>query len=415
MNRPESIWNNSGFRLYLSSTAFSGIAFAMQQLLLSWVLIGILELPATQVGMIQAATGIPGIFLMLLGGARADGRDPRSLLIRVYAVAPLLPVFLIFIVGLDQLHIWSVLLWGLGMSVVISYSSPAQQSILNDVAGTQVQRAVSATTALGFLVQILGLSVAGTMDTLGLIPVLSFQAVCVGLGALAVRRLPPRAVDGQLSEEAAWKVILAGLKAVYQEKVIFHTLTINFVSSIFNAGAFMTVFPFIVKRIYEGDAFLLSMMMVIFYAGAALSNFLMFRLMPLQKPGKIFLIMQLSRLLILGLLWIQPAFWLFALASIAWGLNMGVTMTLARSIVQETAEAEFRARIMSVYSLGLLGSAPLGALVLGWIIETFGTLNALIPARCISLLLFVYGVFFTGVYSYRSPVHASSHAAIHNS
>jgi len=154
---------------------------------------------------------------------------------------------------------------------------------------------------------------------------------------------------------------------------------------------------------------------VIFYAGAALSNFLMFRLMPLQKPGKIFLIMQLSRLLILGLLWIQPAFWLFALASIAWGLNMGVTMTLARSIVQETAEAEFRARIMSVYSLGLLGSAPLGALVLGWIIETFGTLNALIPAMCISLLLFVYGVFFTGVYSYRSPVHASSHAAIHNS
>ncbi len=378
----------------------------MQQLLLSWLLIGILQLPATQVGMIQAATGVPGIFLMLLGGARADGRDPRDLLIKVYAVAPLLPVFLIFIVGLQQLHIWSVLLWGLGMSVVISYSSPAQQAILNDVAGTHVQRAVSATTALGFLVQILGLSVAGTMDSLGLIPVLSFQAICIAFGALAVRRLPPQEVEVQQSKQATWKVIGAGLKAVYREKVIFHTLIINFVSSIFNAGAFMTVFPFIVKRIYEGDAFLLSMMMVIFYAGAALSNFLMFRLMPLQKPGKVFLIMQLSRLLILGLLWIQPAFWLFALASIAWGLNMGVTMTLARSIVQEMAASEYRARIMSVYSLGLLGSAPIGALMLGWIIETFGTLNALIPAMCISLLLFVFGVFFTGVYSYRSPVHS---------
>ena len=144
------------------------------------------------------------------------------------------------------------------------------------------------------------------------------------------------------------------------------------------------------------------MMMIIFYGGAAASNFLMFRIMPLLHPGKIFLIMQLTRMLILGLMWTRPEFWLMAVATIAWGLNMGVTTTLARTIVQESASAEYRARILSVYSLGLLGSAPIGALVLGWIIDTFGTLNALIPALLISLILFSYGVLFTGVYSYRS-------------
>ena len=80
MTAKEGIWYQQEFRLYLGSTAFSGIAFAMQQLLLSWILIGILELPATQVGVIQAAGGIPGLFVMLLGGARADDRDPRNLL-----------------------------------------------------------------------------------------------------------------------------------------------------------------------------------------------------------------------------------------------------------------------------------------------------------------------------------------------
>ena len=95
MNPKRGIWQQQEFRLYLGSTAFAGIAFAMQQLLLSWILIGILELPATQVGMIQAAVGIPGLFVMLLGGARADDRDPRLLLIRVYSYAPLLPLFLI--------------------------------------------------------------------------------------------------------------------------------------------------------------------------------------------------------------------------------------------------------------------------------------------------------------------------------
>lgn len=78
-------------------------------------------------------------------------------------------------------------------------------------------------------------------------------------------------------------------------------------------------------------------------------------------------------------------------------------MTLARTIVQESASEEFRARILSVYSLGALGSAPIGALVLGWIIESFGTLNALLPAMVLSMMLFLYGVFFTDVYNYRSP------------
>ena len=340
---------------------------------------------------------------MLLGGARADGRDTRAMLMQIYALAPILPIFLIVIINFELLSIWSVMVWGLGMSVVVAYSSPAQQAILSGIVGNNVQKAVSATTAIGFLVQMLGLSVAGTMDELGLIPVLTFQAFCVGFGALAVRRLKPQPVNQVTNSAPAWKIIAAGLQAVYDNKVIYHALIINFTSSIFNAGAFMTVFPFIIKRIYAGDAFLLSMMMIIFYGSAAFSNFIMIRLMPLLRPGRIFLLMQLSRMVILGVMWIQPSFWLMVLATIGWGLNMGITMTLSRYIVQESATAEFRARILSVYSLGLLGSAPIGALMLGLIIERFGTLNGLIPAMMISVALFVYGVFFTGVYNYRSP------------
>lgn len=399
----DNIWRNPGFRIYLGSTAFSGVAFAMQQLLLSWILIGILELPATQVGMIQALAGIPGIFLMLLGGASADGRDPRALLIQVYSIAPIMPLLLIAIINVNQLNIWSVIIWALGMSVVISYSSPAQQAILSRVAGQDIQKAVSATTTIGFLVQMLGLSVAGTMDELGLVPVLTFQAICVGLGAVAVRRLKPRPPELPASRQPTWKIILDGLHAVYRHKVIFQVLTINFVSSIFNAGAFATVFPFIIKRIYDGDALLLSMMMIIFFGGAAASNFMMFRMLPLTRPGRIFLIMQLSRMLILGLMWLRPEFWLMVIASIAWGLNMGVTTTLARSIVQESASVQYRARILSVYSLGFIGSAPIGALMLGWMIDIFGILNALLPAMFISFALFLYGVFFSDVFNYESP------------
>lgn len=402
MNSQQAIWQNSEFKLYLGSTAFSGIAFAMQQLLLSWTLIGILEVPASQVGLIQAAAGIPGIFVMLLGGVRADDTDPRTLLIRVYLFAPVLPLFLITVVQLQQLSIQAILLWALGMSFCVSYSSPAQQTILNRIASSSVQKAVSAATAVGFLVQIFGLGIAGTIDKFGLSPALAFQATCVGLGAFAVRRLHPQPPVIQKTE-SPFKNLADGFREIYKQRDIMQTLIINFTSSVFNAGAFMTVFPFIVKEIYGGNAFLLSFLMVIFYAGATISNLLMIRVMPLVRPGRIFLIMQLSRMVILGLIWFQPVFWVFALACVGWGLNMGVTMTLARTIVQESATAEYRARIMSVYSLGLLGSAPIGALILGSLIDSLGILNALIPAISISIGLFMYGIIFTNVYNYRSP------------
>ncbi|MGE0621346.1 MAG: MFS transporter [Pseudomonadales bacterium] len=395
------------FRAYLNATAFSGMAFSMQYLLVSWLLIGVLLLPADHVGLIQAAIGIPGIFLMLWGGASADRADPRSLLVRVYAISPLLPLFLLAVDQVNALSVWTVALWGVGMGVVTSFSTPALQAVLNRVSGTALQRGVSASTAVAFLVQIAGLMLAGQMEAIGLSKVLLIQAVCLAIGAIAIRRISP-VPPLEMPKSSALATIAAGFRATLANRVVFQILTINFASSIFNAGAFMTVFPFIIKRIYDGDAVLLAVMMAVFYAGAAFSNMVMYRFMPFVQPGRLFLLMQLSRIVILYLLWIEPSWWLLVVATVGWGVNMGFTTTLARTIVQESAEPAYRGRILSVFTLGMMGSAPIGAIVLGLVIEAFGTLNALLPAMAVSLALFVYGGLATGVWGYRSPGEAAA-------
>jgi len=399
----KSIWQNSGFLAYLASSTFYSAGFSMQQLIISWLLVGVLVLPGDEVGLIQAAIGIPGLFLMLWGGASADNRDPRSILINVYSIMWLFPLMLVGFIYWDLLNIWTILMFGLAISTATSFSSPAQQSILNHIAGGQIQKAVTASTAVIFLVQIFSLGFAGQMDTVGLSNVLVVQSTCILLGAIAITRLNKTAPPPQRAGETAWQRLSNGFRATYNNKKVFHLLIINFVSSVFNAGAFMTVVPFVVKRAYDGNALQLATIMIIFYFGATLTNLFMFKIMPIAKPGRWFLTMQISRVVILLLLWIKPDWWLLIIAMFAWGLNMGVTTTLSRTIVQESAEPEFRARILSVYSLGLIGSAPIGAIVLGNIIEIFGTLEALIPAMFVSIVLFIYGVFFSPVWSYVSP------------
>ena len=379
------------------------MALAMQQLLLSWILIGILDLPADQVGVIQALIGIPGIVLMLMGGASADQKDARRLLVQIYLIAPILPLFLLLMEQWQWLNVATVTLWGLGMSVVQSYSMPGQQAILNRVSGNSVQQGITVATAIGYVVQVIGLGLAGQIDRLGVSPVLIMQALTLLMAGIMMLRIAPMPA-GRSTGAAASPIqgIAEGLRATYRSPVIFDALLINFVSSIFNAGSFVTAFPFIVKRVYEGDAWMLAWLMAVFFAAAAVSNVLLLRYMPLKFPGKVFLIMQLSRIVVLLLMWIEPEMWLLVVATIGWGLNMGVTTTLARTIVQESAEAQYRGRVLSVFSIGMVGSAPIGAIILGWIIETFGTLNALVPAMFVSLLLFLYGAYFSKVWAYRS-------------
>lgn len=374
----------------------------MQQLLLAALLIGVLALPADRVGPLQAAVGLPGVVIMLWGGARADRTDARTMLTRVFGTAAVVPLGLVLALEFDQFNVWTVTAWGLGLSAAMSFSGPAQQSVLSRIAGRHLQRGVTAATAITMFTYIIGLGAAGLLDRIGLRQVLIAQCLCLAVAALWVRRIGSREVNDAQSVEPARQQILEGFRASYRRRPVFDAMTVNFVSAIFNAGGFLTAFPFIVYQVYDGDAALLSWLMIVFFAGAGISNLIMLRFMPLQRPGRWFILFQLSRILVLFLIWIEPAWWLVVTALIAWGLNMGVTTTLARAIVQEAAEPQTRGRVMSVFGLGLLGAPLIGAVILGWIVEEYGALAGLVPGMAVSVLLFLYSMAATELWRYRS-------------
>ena len=397
------MWGNQQFRAYLANTGTASLGLAMQQLLLSWTLVGILELPADQVGLLQGLIGIPAVFLMLLGGARSDSSDPKQLLTFVYFIAPVFPLFLFAATLTDYFNVGTVLVWALGISVVQALSTPAQQAILNRIMVDQVQVGVTAATAVTFVVQVLGILIAGQLDQVGVGTVLVVQGMSFAAAAFVLRYVQAQApLHPQTS--SAVSQIKEGFKAALQDKVIPHVLVINFISTVFNAGSFMTVFPFVVKRVYEGDAFLLSVLMAVFFAGGASANSLLLRFQPLLRPGRVYLVLQLSRIIVLFLVIVKGDLWLLFLATLLWGMNMGVTSNLSRLLVQEIAAPEFRGRILAVFSVSMVGSAPIGAVVLGFLIEQVGTLNALLPAMLVSLLLGTYGIFLSPIWRYQSTL-----------
>ena len=90
----------------------------------------------------------------------------------------------------------------------------------------------------------------------------------------------------------------------------------------------------------------------------------------------------------------QPPVVVFYTIIFLFGVASGVLMSLGRTVVQEAAEPRLRARVLAIYSLGFLGSAPLGSFLVGQIAEVTGVLAAAVwGGAAMAVLLLAVGTF----------------------
>ena len=389
-------WYNTGNALWMGS-------FSIQQLLVIWILVGILHETPERVGFAQMLIAIPGLIFMLWGGVIGDRQDGRQLLIQVHYLSAIPPLVLAIASIYGLIGFWLLIAAALVANLLNSASNPARNTILNRVAGNKLQFAISLSTGIGSIASIAGTKIAGELDTLGLENVLYLQAAMFVLGAFFVARLTPAPPQAQIARESTLHTIRDGLAHVWRFKLARDLIGLNSLSGFFNAGAWLVAVPFIITRVYSGDAVLLANMTAVFYFGSLVATFGLLRFMPLARPGRLYLIMQCSRIPVLVILWLEPDLWLVWAAIAYWGFNMGVTTTMSRLMVQEFASAEYRARIMSIFILGMMAAVPVGSLVLGFIIGVWGPLDALVPGMMASTLIFLLGYRRTDIWKYQSP------------
>ncbi|MBM4202612.1 MAG: MFS transporter [Gammaproteobacteria bacterium] len=390
--------HRAAFAHYLVSSSLWMAGMSLYGFLFTWLLIGILDRPADEAGFARLIAEMPPLALLLLGGVLGDRMNGRSYLVIMH-LAMVVPPLLIAVVYSSGMigYLW-VVLFGVLTASIQSLSDPARQAALSRVSHLDIQRSISVVTIVTTGVGMFGFWLGGYLEEFGLSEVLLIQALLFLAGVFFVRKLPdlppPESKRPSLAE---------GLRATWANTLARNLIGLNFLSSLFNAGAYIIAIPYIVKEVYGGDASLLASIMIVFTCGSVGSNILLYWWMPLLRPGRLFLHMQLSRIVILGALFLGPPLWLFYVLLFCWGLNMGITTTMVRSTVQEVAPVNYRAQILSVLLLSFMVSSPVSSYVLGQVIEAFDPLAALLPGIVISVLIFWLGVRHSGLWTWESP------------
>jgi predicted MFS family arabinose efflux permease len=392
------------FAAYLGGSSLWLAGFNLQQFLVTWMLVGMLLEPGARVGLAQLLIAVPGFVLMLFGGGIADRVDGRRLLLAVHALAVLPPLLLAVTVQAQGLAYLTVIVFGVGVGALQGLSEPARVAMLNRVTAGDLQKTVVMTTAVTMTVGLAGTWLGGRTESLGLAAVLVMQAALFGGGGLAVLAIDrglTRARSAPAERPSRVAEVAEGLGVLWRTPVVRDVIGLNFISSVFNAGAWFVVYPFLVTRVYDGDAALLALLSLVFFAGSIASNLGLLRFVPLARPGRLFLVMQLTRAVLFGILLLEPPIWVLALVSIGWGMNMGITTSTARMIVQAGAPEAQRARVLSVFILSTMSAAPLGALMLGTVVDLAGVLAGFVPGVGASFTIFVLGMTLTGLWGHR--------------
>lgn len=375
---------------------------SLQGLLITWILVGVLGEPASVYGESRALMNVLPMLILLIGGFAGDRVDTRSLLLVLSILIATVPVMLTF--GVADMQLWMVVAFGASIAMLSSLADPAKQSMISRISPLDMQRSIALVTIVPSLVSIVAMSFGTQLEQLGLVPVLLILAGFYGLSAFAILgipKLPPI--------KAERFSLIDGFRGIWVIPIVRRVLGMNFVSAIFNAGAYMVVMPYILMENYMGGAFplgddaLFTAMFMTFTVGSTGSTMVLYWLMPLKHPGKAYTALQLFRILIIVGIWMQPPAWMFLCFVGMWGINMGVTSTLVRSTLQEMAPPEHRSKVLGFYLLTFMLSSILASLILGYVVEEIGALNALLPGVVISLGLYLYGRYGSGFWEFRSP------------
>ena len=72
---------------YNFSNSLWMISFSIQQLLVTWILVGVLDQSPEAVGLAQLIIGVPALLFMLWGGVIGDRVDGRTLLFQSHLLS----------------------------------------------------------------------------------------------------------------------------------------------------------------------------------------------------------------------------------------------------------------------------------------------------------------------------------------
>lgn len=379
-----SAFRSRPFALLWANTFLFALSQAFQQFTLAWLALKISEdgetvfgltLGAgTAVGLVLFALGLPVLAFGLYAGALADRIDRRLLLFGSQLAGIGVTAAAAALMAAGLIGIWSTFALALLLGATLAFGQPVRMAILPSlVTPARVLNAVTLTNLGLTSSQMLGQPISGLLINLGGIET-AFAAqsalLTLGLAPLLGLRVPRVAAEGarRLREE-----LREGLSFVAGHAGIRALMFVLLATALVMAGTFMALLPRIAREELGAGAFAASLLFGAMGPGTLMASLLLASVPRLRRAGLFFLATLVAGGVLNVALGLAPWYWFALLVMFATGWNAGFFTNLNMALVQAHTPNVLMGRVMSIYTMCMVGGMPLGALASGAISDVVGS------------------------------------------
>lgn len=361
------------FRLYFGGQFVSLIGTWMQSVAQGWLMHRLTSSPM-MLGLLSFAQFIPVLPLALHAGVIVDRIPRRTLLLWTQSLQLLQAVLLALAVATDLVRPWMVLVFAVVYGIVNTFDLPARQSFVVDLTGKEdLPNGIALNSAAFNAARILGPAVAGVLvASVGeagcfAFNALSFVAVIVSL--LMMRPLPR--IESSAPRASVAETLREGLSYAWATPTIRQLLVLLSVCAGFGFQ-YNVLLPVYARDVLHAGAHEYGWLFSAFGAGsliAALRMAVTRERWALRRHLVIGLVTGAVGLL--GFAWFHTLPAMIGFAALA-GFGLILYVASTNTLIQLTVEDRYRGRVMSLYTLFFVGTAPFGALLAGFIAQQAG-------------------------------------------
>jgi MFS family permease len=372
------------YRLFFFGQLVSVSGTWMQQLAQDWLVLRLTDRPLP-VGITTALQFSPVLLLGIWGGLVADRIDKRRLLLATQGVMGTLALALGVLTLTGAVRLWMIYLLALLLGCATSFDMPARQAFVTEMVGPDhLSNAVGLNSAVFNSARIIGPAAAGVLiAVVGIAPaflVNAFSYLAVIAGLLLMR---PGELYRQPPVERSRGQVRDGLRYVWATPALRSTLLLMSVVATLGLN-FRVTLPLLARFTFDGGPSLYGLLASMMACGSVVGA-----LATASRPGPTRSLLLWSVALfgatsLLVAAVTSPLLAAFVLLPV--GFSSITWMATANTTLQLGSTAEMRGRVMSIFGLVFMGSAPLGAMLVGWLSEHYGPRSSLLLGGVSSLV-----------------------------
>ncbi len=359
------------YRLLWTGLIVSNVGTWMQLVSQGW-LIHEMTGRATDLGILGLARAVPLIVLSLVGGTIADRVDKRRLLYVTQTLAALFAILQGALAQAGLIQVWHIWVIGFASAAVLAFDQPTRQAMLPHL----VPREDFMSAITLFAVTFNGASALGPALAGLLVPAagyawafyangISFAAVLL---ALALMRLPPPVA--RPSQPPVLRQVGEGLRYIWRHSTV-RSLTLLAAAFGFFGAPYNAMLP--VYRVVLGiDERALGFLSSAPGLGTLLGGLALTQLAHVKWKGRLLVGAAGAFVVFLIAFATSPSYLLSVALLVAVGACVTAFSSTTQTLLQHATDDRMRGRVVSMFTITVIGFQPLGALDLGWAVDHLG-------------------------------------------